>query len=72
MEWQPHVEMSKQVFPSLIVATATLKGDPGESDPALIGDPSGLIGAGVTGVPAGATLRLVVKARTFPSCSPPM
>lgn len=61
LEWTAYVEQGGQLFPSMIVATATVKPDEEEQDPALLGDPYGLIGAVVSEVPAGAKLKLVVK-----------
>jgi hypothetical protein len=66
MEWEPMVEMDRQLFPSLIVSTATIKADPeAEVDEAMIGDPEGQIGVWIGGAPAGAKLKLVIKGNNF-------
>lgn len=62
VEWAAIVEQDGQLFPSMIVATATVKPDEEEEqDASLLGDPYGLIGAVLSDVPAGAKLKLVVK-----------
>ena len=60
--WAPFIEMDGQLFPSMVVATATVKPDADEEqDASLIGDPYGQIGAVVESAPAGAKLKLVVR-----------
>ena len=61
LEWSAFIDQDGQLFPSMIVATATVKPGEEEPDPGLLGDPYGLIGAVVSEVPAGTKLKLVVK-----------
>ena len=66
MEWEPMVEMDRQIFPSLIVSTAAIKSPPpDEVDEAMIGDPEGLMGAWIGGAPDGAKVKLVIKGNGF-------
>ena len=59
--WETVVEPYDQVFPSLEIATATIKADPEADDPATVGDQQGLIYADVTGARAGAPFELIVR-----------
>lgn len=45
-QWQPIIEMDGLVFPSLILATATMKQPP--TPPTYVGDPQGLFGISIT------------------------
>jgi hypothetical protein len=45
--WQPIVEMDEQIFPSYLIAAATMKWAV-PNDPAYIGDPDGQLGIAVT------------------------
>lgn len=66
MAWEPMVELDRQIFPSLIVSTATIKADPeAEVDAAVIGDPDGPIGAWINGAKPGAKVKLVIKGNAF-------
>ena len=47
VKWQPIVEMDEQIFPSYLIATATMKW-PSPNDPTYIGDPDGQLGIAVT------------------------
>lgn len=68
--WEPVVALDRQLFPSLIVSTATMDpSDDGEDMEYFIGDPDGLIGAVVEDAPAGSTVKLVVKANRLMSQS---
>jgi len=63
LTWEPVVALDRQLFPSLIVSTATMTmaQEEDEDSEFLIGDPDGLIGAVVEDAPAGSTVKLVVK-----------
>lgn len=61
IEWEPFVEPYSQVFPSLAIATATMPADPGEDDPAVVGDQQGLIGVEVSGAATGTRFELIVR-----------
>lgn len=66
VEWEAYADLDRQVFPSLVVATATMKADPDEEpDEAIIGEQDGRLGALVGGVDAGTKLKLVIKANHF-------
>jgi hypothetical protein len=58
--WKPLAIPHRQVFPSLVIATATLddRGAPADT----LGDPHGVLGAEVTAAQAGERLRLTVRA----------
>lgn len=61
LAWEPFVEPDGQIFPSLVLATATMPTDPAAEDPAVIGDQQGLIGVALEGAPAGARFELIVR-----------
>ena len=66
IEWEAYADLDRQVFPSLVVATATVKADPDEEqDEAIIGEQDGRLGALVGGAEAGTKLKLVIKANAF-------
>ncbi|MFN2475661.1 MAG: hypothetical protein ABR526_04885 [Chthoniobacterales bacterium] len=49
LKWSPSSNMDAQLFPSLIIATASQRPDKDEKqDPDLLGDPYGAVGVGVT------------------------
>jgi hypothetical protein len=49
LKWSPSANMDSQLFPSLIIATATQRPDKDEKpDPDLLGDPYGAVGVSVT------------------------
>lgn len=49
LKWSPNANMDAQLFPSLIIATATQRPDKDEKpDPDLFGDPYGAVGVSVT------------------------
>lgn len=63
VDWEPVVTLDRQIFPSLIVATATMDlSEEDEDTENLIGGSDSLIGAVVENAPAGSTVKLVVKA----------
>ncbi len=59
VEWSPFVEPYQQIFPSLVVATATMEST--ASSPAVIGDADGLIGVQIRGAKPGARFDLKVR-----------
>jgi hypothetical protein len=62
--WEPFAGMDAQVFPSFVVATATLRlpqEDREEDDPRSLGEAMGFIGATLEHVPANSRLRVEVK-----------
>lgn len=50
-EWQVFVDPHDNIFPALELATATMKPDPEEADPSILGDQHGFIGVTVDGAP---------------------
>jgi hypothetical protein len=66
--WETSVYPEEQIFPSMIISTAT-QGVPDDEDDLWdcphIGDPNGLVGALVHGVKKGDHVRVVVKANAF-------
>ena len=50
LEWHPDANMDSQLFPSLLIATATQRptDDDNEPDPAVLGDPYGAVGVAIT------------------------
>jgi hypothetical protein len=49
IEWSPNSNMDGQLFPSLVIATATQRPDPDdEPDPQVLGDPYGTVGVSIT------------------------
>ena len=66
VDWEPYIEPDNQVFPSLVIATATMKYDQGEEpDPTTLGDVDGLIGIKITSPKAGAKLKVTVKSNSI-------
>lgn len=63
VEWAPQVDLGGQLFPSMIVSTATIKlPEDEEKDEAIIGEQDGQIGAVVAEPEADTKVKLVVKA----------
>lgn len=62
IKWEPDANMDRQLFPSLIVATATQRpADDGEqSDPALLGDHYGAVGVSITSPKADAKVQVTL------------
>ncbi len=63
--WEPTVEFDGQLFPSLLISTATSRPVDGseheEPDPYLLGDPSGILGIYVTSPAAGTEVKVTIK-----------
>jgi len=59
--WTPYVELDGQVFPSMIVSTATMKHEEGELPENFFGDLSGMFGANV--IPPKDQCEVVVEVR---------
>ena len=62
--WEPFAGMDAQVFPSFVVATATLRlpqEDDEEADPFSLGEDMGFIGVTLEHVPANSRLRVEVR-----------
>lgn len=70
LTWEPVVALDRQLFPSLIVSTATMaSSEEDEGTEYFIGDPDGFIGAVVADAPAGSKVKLVVKGNRLMSQS---
>lgn len=62
IKWEPDAAMDRQLFPSLLVATATQRpeDDGQEPDPQLLGDQYGAVGVSLTAPKAGAKIDVTV------------
>jgi hypothetical protein len=62
LKWEPDANMERQLFPSLLIATATQRpeDDGEEPDPELLGDRYGSVGIAITAPKAGAKVRVTV------------
>jgi len=64
LEWQPDANMDRQIFPALIIATATQRPDDdehdSEPDPELLGDPYGAAGVSITPPKAGMKVKVTL------------
>ena len=64
IEWHPDANMDSQLFPSLIIATATQRPndneDESEPDPHLLGDPYGAVGISITAPRANTKVRVTL------------
>ena len=61
--WQPNANMDSQLFPSLIIATATQRpadDDDNEPDPTLLGDPYGAVGISIAAPKSGAKVQVTL------------
>lgn len=61
--WQPNANMDSQLFPSLIIATATQRpadDDDNEPDPTLLGDPYGAVGISIAVPKSGAKVQVTL------------
>src|SRR6188768_3618678 len=72
IEWKPKCNMDNQLFPSLILATATQRPDTDDEDEAdedVLGDKYGLLGISIKAPTAGAKVKVTVKENTVMSAS---
>lgn len=61
MEWQPAADMDGQLFPAMLLATATMKiGVHEKLDPAALGDPTGLLGIVLKNAPPRAKVKVTL------------
>lgn len=62
VEWKPESNMDGQLFPSLILATATVRPDDEEEpDPNVLGDAYGLLGISIKAPSANAKVKVTVR-----------
>ncbi|MBI5367146.1 MAG: hypothetical protein HZA54_08925 [Planctomycetes bacterium] len=61
LEWEPAIDPDGQIFPALIVATATLRGAAEEPEAHAIGDARGLMSVRVKAPAAGAAFKLTIR-----------
>lgn len=64
VEWEPFLELDKDVFPSLLISTATVDWDAEEEDEdtaAMLGDHNGWFGVWLSDVPEGAKVKVEIK-----------
>ncbi len=62
LEWQPILEMDRNIFPSYIIATANKKKTRMAGDPHELGEMEGMFGIRVRGQAAGAKIKVQFKA----------
>jgi hypothetical protein len=60
--WEPIVDPYSQVFPALIIATATMPLSDEDADPTVLGDPNGFIGVRITASRAREVVDVTVRA----------
>lgn len=64
VKWEPGANMDSQLFPSLILATATQRPDDDEKDsepdPEVLGDPYGSVGVSITAPKAGTKVNVTL------------
>jgi hypothetical protein len=66
--WEPYVEPDNQIFPSLVIATATMAYDHEEGeepDLTTLGDVDGLVGIKITSPKAGAKVKVTVRGNSI-------
>src|SRR5215218_4966324 len=64
--WEPYMELGKDVFPSLLISTATVdwhaeEGEEDEEAAVLLGDPNGWFGVAVDGVKEGSKITVEIS-----------
>lgn len=64
VEWRPEANMDRQLFPSLVIATASVRptdDDEKEPDPDLLGDRFGLVGVSIKATTPHAKVKVTLK-----------
>lgn len=74
VEWTPEATMDSQLFPSLLIATATVRPDDVDEeeqapDPYLLGDQYGLVGVSIKAVAANTKVKVTLKENDLMSSS---